>query len=55
MNINIIKTHPDAKTPTYAHDADACFDVYAVENAEINSKLMVPSNAVIRARLGEGK
>lgn len=51
MNINIIKVHPDAKTPTYAHDADGCFDLYAVENAEINSKLLIPSNAVIRTGL----
>lgn len=29
MQINILKLNPDAITPTYAHDTDACFDLYA--------------------------
>ena len=30
--INLIKTHPDAKLPTQAHDGDNCWDVYAAED-----------------------
>ena len=35
MNIKICKLHPNATVPTYAHDTDACFDLYAltVDNA----------------------
>ena len=31
MQLNIKKLHPDAKTPTYATEGSACFDLYAVE------------------------
>lgn len=29
MQVKIKRLHPDAKMPTYAHDGDACFDMYA--------------------------
>lgn len=33
MNIDILDLHPDARTPTYATDGAACFDLYACEDA----------------------
>jgi len=33
MNIDILHLHPDARTPTYATDGAACFDLYACEDA----------------------
>ena len=35
MNIDILHLHPDARTPTYATDGSACFDLYACEDAVI--------------------
>lgn len=35
MELKIIKLHPDAKIPTYAHHGDAGFDLYAVESVTI--------------------
>jgi dUTP pyrophosphatase len=32
INVNIQKVHRDAIIPTYAHDDDACCDLYAVED-----------------------
>jgi dUTP pyrophosphatase len=51
MNLNVMKLHPGATIPAYAHDADGCFDLYAVEDAAINSKMLIPSHAVIRTGL----
>jgi dUTP pyrophosphatase len=34
--IQFVKTHPDAKLPTKAHDEDNCYDVYACEDALIS-------------------
>ena len=33
--IKFVKTHPDAKLPTKAHNGDNCFDLYAVEDTTI--------------------
>ncbi len=33
LSINIVKLHPGAITPSYAHHDDAGADIYAVENA----------------------
>lgn len=33
MNIDILHLHPDARTPTYATDGSACFDLYSCEDA----------------------
>jgi dUTP pyrophosphatase len=35
--IEFVKTHPDAKLPTKAHDGDNCWDLYAVEDVIIPS------------------
>lgn len=35
MELNIKKLHPDAKMPTYAHDGDAGFDLYALKTHTI--------------------
>jgi len=35
--IEFVKTHPDAKLPTKAHDEDNCWDLYAVEDVTIPS------------------
>lgn len=35
VKIQFIKTHPDAKLPTKAHDTDNCWDLYAVEDVVI--------------------
>lgn len=32
MELKIKKLHPDAKVPTYAHNGDAGFDLYTIEN-----------------------
>lgn len=31
MKLKIKKLHPEAMTPMYAHDGDACFDLHAVD------------------------
>jgi dUTP pyrophosphatase len=28
MNLDIVLAHPDVQMPTYAHENDACFDIY---------------------------
>jgi dUTP pyrophosphatase len=33
--IEFVKTHPDAKLPTKAHDGDNCWDLYAVEDVTV--------------------
>ena len=33
--IKFVKTHPDAKLPTKAHNDDNCFDLYCVEDTNI--------------------
>lgn len=35
MQVNIKYLHPDAKTPTYATEGAACFDLYAAEVVNI--------------------
>ena len=35
VNIQFLKTHPDAVLPTKAHNEDNCFDLYAVEDTQI--------------------
>ena len=35
MKLNIKKLHPDAKIPTYAHEGDAGFDLYACEDVVV--------------------
>ena len=35
MHLNIKKLHPDAKIPTYAHQGDAGFDLFATETVTI--------------------
>ncbi len=35
LKIKYQKIHPDAKTPSYAHDGDSGLDVYALENYEL--------------------
>ena len=37
MNLKICKLHPDAATPIYATAGAACFDIQAIEPAEIES------------------
>lgn len=37
MELHIQKLHPDAKIPTFAHDADAGMDVYALERCTIKA------------------
>lgn len=32
------KLDPNAKEPTYAHEADACLDLYALENGELKAE-----------------
>lgn len=39
--VNVKKINPDAKLPTYAHDTDACFDLYAAE-----TKIVEPGETV---------
>lgn len=34
MKLAFKKLHPQATTPTYAHNGDACFDLYAVGDME---------------------
>lgn len=36
MKIRILKTHPNAKEPTYATEGAACFDLYAVDGAWVS-------------------
>ena len=46
--IKFVKTHPDAKLPTKAHDGDNCFDLYAVEGTTIRpSKADVVGNVQV--------
>jgi dUTP pyrophosphatase len=35
MKVKIQKTHPEAKTPQYAHEGDAGMDLYTTENTTI--------------------
>lgn len=35
MNIDILHLHPQAKTPSYATDGAACFDICACEDATL--------------------
>jgi dUTP pyrophosphatase len=35
--VEFVKTHPDAKLPTKAHNEDNCWDLYAVEDVTIPS------------------
>lgn len=35
MEVKILKLHPQAKVPTYAHEGDAGLDLYSVEEVEI--------------------
>jgi deoxyuridine 5'-triphosphate nucleotidohydrolase len=35
MELKVIKTHPDAKLPERAHEADSGYDIYSVEEATI--------------------
>lgn len=38
MNINIVKTHPDAVIPQYATSGAACFDISSVAGGEVPAK-----------------
>ena len=38
IGIRLKKTDTRATIPTYAHDGDACFDLYAIEDALVCSK-----------------
>jgi dUTP pyrophosphatase len=40
--IEFVKTHPDAKLPTKAHDEDNCWDLYAVEDVTVPESQGVP-------------
>ncbi len=35
VEVKFVKTHPDAKLPTKAHNEDNCWDLYAVEDITI--------------------
>lgn len=47
--LKFVKTHPDAKMPTKAHDEDNCWDLYAVEGVEIPGSVAFPTkwNSVV--------
>ena len=49
--IKFVKTHPDAKLPTKAHDGDNCFDLYAVDSVTIKSS---KSNPVGNVKISSG-
>lgn len=36
LEVNVKKINPNAKLPTYAHDGDACFDLYAAQDVVIS-------------------
>ena len=44
VQIQFVKTHPEAKLPTKAYSEDNCYDLYAVENVTIppHSSNIVP-------------
>ena len=45
MNVKIVKLTPEAKTPTYATDGSAAFDLYATEprSLEFTSQVVIPT------------
>ncbi len=49
MHVKIKKLQPSAKTPTYAHEGDACFDLYAatVEDADPTGATVAPGRPVV--------
>ena len=49
--IKFVKTHPDAKLPTKAHEGDNCFDLYAVEGTTIRPS---KSDAVGNVQVASG-
>ena len=49
--IKFVRTHPDAKLPTKAHDGDNCFDLYAVEGTTIRPS---KSDAVGNVQVASG-
>tara|TARA_X000001382_G_scaffold130717_1_gene126602 strand:- start:156 stop:623 length:468 start_codon:yes stop_codon:yes gene_type:complete len=49
--IKFVKTHPDAKLPTKAHDGDNCFDLYAVDSVTIKPS---KSNPVGNVKISSG-
>ena len=52
--VKIVKIHPDAKIPTYAHNSDAGADVYAVEDVSIppHTTVLVSTGIKIAIPLG---
>ena len=54
MNIDILHLHPDSRTPTYATDGSACFDLYACEDAVITPLSSTPIRTGIAVALLPG-
>ncbi len=46
VKIKVKKLHPDAQLPTYAHEGDACADVYAVIEGGLRLKEIKPGETV---------
>lgn len=47
MQVNFKKLSPQATTPTYAHNGDACFDIYALGDMEKPVEIRPGGAAVI--------
>jgi len=54
MNIDILHLHPHARTPTYATDGSACFDLYACEDSVVHVGSSVPIRTGIALALLPG-
>src|SRR5690606_27542145 len=54
MELKIKKLHPDAKLPTYAHQGDAGFDLYAIETVTIpvGARVLVGTGIAMEIPLG---
>lgn len=54
MNINIVKTHPDAVVPQYATSGAACFDLVSVAGGEVTAGGSVVFDTGLQFEVPEG-
>ena len=47
VHINFVKSHPDAKLPTKAHDGDNCFDLYCCEKTTVPASKVVDGKFIV--------
>lgn len=54
MEIKVKKVHPEAKIPTYAHEGDAGFDLFAIEDViiPVGARVLVGTGIAMEIPLG---